>query len=96
MNTIEVRVPNIGDFKDVGVIEVFAKPGAAVKVDESLITLESDKATMDVPSPAAGTVKDVKVRVGDRVSEGAVPAARVSEALSKHGVDRAQPPPWTV
>jgi pyruvate dehydrogenase E2 component (dihydrolipoamide acetyltransferase) len=72
MNTIEVRVPNIGDFKDVGVIEVFAKPGARVAVDESLITLESDKATMDVPSPAAGTVKDVKVHVGDRVSEGSI------------------------
>ena len=70
MNTIEVRVPNIGDFKDVGVIEVLVKAGAPVKVDESLITLESDKATMDVPSPAAGTVQDVKVHVGDRVSEG--------------------------
>ena len=71
-STIEVRVPNIGDFKDVGVIEVFVKPGAAVKTDESLITLESDKATMDVPSPAAGTVKDVRVHVGDRVSEGSL------------------------
>jgi pyruvate dehydrogenase E2 component (dihydrolipoamide acetyltransferase) len=70
MNTIEVRVPNIGDFKDVGVIEVFVKPGDQVKFDESLLALESDKATMDVPSPAAGTVKEVKLEVGDRASEG--------------------------
>ena len=58
---IEVKVPDIGDFSDVPVIEVFVKPGDTVKADESLITLESDKATMDVPSPAAGTVKEVKV-----------------------------------
>ncbi|OFX22693.1 MAG: dihydrolipoamide acetyltransferase [Anaeromyxobacter sp. RBG_16_69_14] len=70
MNTIEVRVPNIGDFKDVGVIEVFVKPGDPVKFDESLLALESDKATMDVPSPAAGTVKEVRLKVGDRASEG--------------------------
>ncbi len=70
MNTIEVKVPNIGDFKDVGVVEIFVKPGDAVKVDEPLLTLESDKATMDVPSPAAGTVKDLKVKLGDRAREG--------------------------
>jgi pyruvate dehydrogenase E2 component (dihydrolipoamide acetyltransferase) len=72
MNPIEVRIPNIGDFKDVGVIDVMVKPGDAVKVDASLITLESDKATMDVPSPAAGTVRELRVKVGDRVSEGSV------------------------
>src|SRR6266699_3147355 len=72
MNTIEVKVPDIGDFKDVPVIEVFVKPGDAVKAEDSLVTLESDKATMDVPSPAAGTVKDLKVKVGDNVSEGSV------------------------
>lgn len=72
MNPIEVRIPNIGDFKDVGVIDVMVKPGDAVKVDASLITLESDKATMDVPSPTAGTVRELRVKVGDRVSEGTV------------------------
>jgi dihydrolipoamide dehydrogenase len=72
MNTIEVKVPDIGDFKDVPVIEVFVKPGDTVKAEDSLVTLESDKATMDVPAPAAGTVKDVKVKVGDKVSEGSV------------------------
>jgi len=70
MSTIEVRVPDIGDFKDVPVIEVFVKPGDAVKAEDSLVTLESDKATMDVPSPAAGTVKDVRVKLGDKVGEG--------------------------
>jgi dihydrolipoamide dehydrogenase len=70
MATLEVKVPDIGDFKDVPVIEVFVKPGDAVTVEDPLVTLESDKATMDVPSPAAGTVKDVHVKVGDKVSEG--------------------------
>ena len=68
--TIEVKVPDIGDFKDVPVIEVHVAEGAAVKAEEPLLTLESDKATMDVPSPAAGTVTGVKVKVGDRVGEG--------------------------
>src|SRR5258708_4819182 len=72
MSTIEVKVPDIGDFKDVPVIEVFVKPGDAVKAEDSLVTLESDKATMDVPAPTAGTVKDVKVKLGDKVSEGSV------------------------
>src|SRR5438552_7881646 len=70
MSTIEVKVPDIGDFKEVPVIEVFVKPGDTVKAEDSLVTLESDKATMDVPAPAAGTVKDLKVKVGDKVSEG--------------------------
>jgi len=72
MSTIEVKVPDIGDFKDVPVIEVFVKPGDAVKAEDSLVTLESDKATMDVPAPAAGTVKDLRIKVGDKVSEGSV------------------------
>src|SRR5882724_8548723 len=72
MSTIEVKVPDIGDFKDVPVIEVFVKPGDTVKAEDSLVALESDKATMDVPAPAAGTVKDLKVKVGDKVSEGSV------------------------
>src|SRR5207302_716092 len=72
MSTIEVKVPDIGDFKDVPVIEVFVKPGDAVKAEDPLVTLESDKATMDVPAPSAGTVKELKVKVGDKVSEGSV------------------------
>jgi pyruvate dehydrogenase E2 component (dihydrolipoamide acetyltransferase) len=67
---IEVRVPDIGDFKDVPVIEVLVKPGDAVKKDDSLVTLESDKATMEVPAPSSGTVKEIRVKVGDKVSEG--------------------------
>jgi len=67
---IEVKVPDIGDFKDIPVIEVLVKPGDVVEQEQSLVTLESDKATMDVPSSAAGTVKEVKVKVGDNVSEG--------------------------
>ena len=68
----EVKVPDIGDFKDVPVIEVFVKPGDQVKPEDALVSLESDKATMDVPAPSAGTVKEVKVKVGDKVSEGSV------------------------
>ncbi|MFO1413448.1 MAG: dihydrolipoyllysine-residue acetyltransferase [Burkholderiales bacterium] len=70
MSTMEVKVPDIGDFKDVPVIEVLVKPGDTVKAEDALVTLESDKATMDVPSPAAGTVRAIAVKVGDKVSEG--------------------------
>ncbi|WP_305729655.1 biotin/lipoyl-containing protein, partial [Burkholderia ubonensis] len=69
---IEVKVPDIGDYKDVPVIEVLVKAGDTVEPEQSLVTLESDKATMDVPSPSAGTVKEVKVKVGDAVSEGSL------------------------
>ncbi|MCP5365515.1 MAG: dihydrolipoyl dehydrogenase, partial [Hyphomicrobiales bacterium] len=68
----EIKVPDIGDFKDVEIIEVHVSAGAEVSAEEPLITLESDKATMEVPSPASGTVKDVTVSVGDKVSEGSV------------------------
>lgn len=68
--TLEVKVPDIGDYKDVPVIEIGVKVGDTVEKEQSLVTLESDKATMDVPSPAAGVVKDIKVKVGDSVSEG--------------------------
>ncbi|WP_305847229.1 biotin/lipoyl-containing protein, partial [Niveibacterium sp. COAC-50] len=67
---IEVKVPDIGDFKDVPVIEVAVKPGDSVEAEATLLTLESDKATMDVPSPVAGVVKEIKVVVGDKVAEG--------------------------
>ena len=68
----EVRVPDIGDFKDVPVIEVLVSPGDSVKAEDALITLESDKATMDVPSPGEGEIAELKVKVGDTVSEGDV------------------------
>ncbi len=67
---IEVRVPDIGDFKDVAVIEVFVKPGDSVKVEQSLITVESDKASMEIPSSHAGVLKELKVKVGDKVNIG--------------------------
>jgi pyruvate dehydrogenase E2 component (dihydrolipoamide acetyltransferase) len=70
--TLEVKVPDIGDFKDVPVIEVLVKSGDRVRAEDPLLTLESDKATMDVPSPAAGVVGEVRVKVGDKVSEGVV------------------------
>jgi pyruvate dehydrogenase E2 component (dihydrolipoamide acetyltransferase) len=70
MQIIEISVPDIGDFKDVPVIEILARPGEAVRVDDALVVLESDKATIDVPSPFAGVVKEVRVRLGDRVSQG--------------------------
>ena len=72
MATIEVKVPDIGDFKDVPVIELLVKPGDTVKKEESLITLESDKATMEVPSTHAGTVREMRVKVGDKVAQGTV------------------------
>ncbi len=70
-DTIEVRVPDIGDFKEVPVIEVLVKAGDRVKKNDSLITLESEKASMEVPAEADGVVQDVKVKVGDKVSVGA-------------------------
>ena len=69
---IEIKVPDIGDFKEVGVIEILVKPGDAVQKETSLITVESDKATMEIPSPAAGIVEEVKVKLGDKVAEGSL------------------------
>ncbi|UVH54916.1 dihydrolipoyllysine-residue acetyltransferase [Variovorax paradoxus] len=67
---VEIKVPDIGDFKDVAVIEVLVKPGDAIKVEQSLITVESDKASMEIPSSAAGVLKELKVKVGDTVNIG--------------------------
>ena len=69
---IEVKVPAIGDFKNIPVIEVLVKPGDTVKPEDSLVTLESDKATLDVPAPVAGVVKELKVKLGDKLSEGSL------------------------
>jgi dihydrolipoamide dehydrogenase len=71
-NPVEVKVPDIGDFKDVAVIEVLVKPGEVIALDTSLVTVESDKASMEIPSSHAGTIKELKVRLGDKVSEGSV------------------------
>src|SRR5437868_8192393 len=89
MSTIEVKVPDIGDFTDVPVIDVFVKAGDAVKAEDPLVTLESDKATMDVPSPSAGVIKDVKLKVGDKVSEGSV--ILVLETQAQAGAPAAAP-----
>jgi pyruvate dehydrogenase E2 component (dihydrolipoamide acetyltransferase) len=70
MALIEVKVPDIGDFKDVAVIELLVKPGDAVKPEQSLITVESDKASMEIPSPAAGVVRELKVKLGDKLNVG--------------------------
>lgn len=72
MSVIEIKVPDIGDFKDVGVIEVLVQPGDTVKAEQSLITVESDKASMEIPCPHAGVVKELRVNVGDTVNEGSV------------------------
>ena len=72
MASQEIRVPNIGEFTDVPVIEVHVQPGQAVAAEDPLLTLESDKATMDVPAPTAGTITQVLVEVGDTVSQGSV------------------------
>jgi pyruvate dehydrogenase E2 component (dihydrolipoamide acetyltransferase) len=77
---VDVAVPDIGDFKDVAVIEVLVKPGDTIQVEQSLITVESDKASMEIPSSHAGVVKELKVKVGDKVSQGSVVA--VVEASS--------------
>ena len=91
---IEVKVPNIGDFKDVAIIEVHVEPGAAIKAEDPLITLESDKATLEVPSPAAGTAAEIKVKTGDRVSEGdLILLLRTAEAKAVDGAVAKPPAP---
>ena len=72
MALIDVQVPDIGDFKDVAIIEVLVKPGDTVKAEQSLITVESDKASMEIPSSHAGVVKELKVALGDKINQGTV------------------------
>jgi len=95
---IEIRVPDIGDFKDVEVIEVLVKPGDAVAKEQSLIALESDKATMEIPAPEAGVVRELKVKLGDKVSEGSAilmleqgPGTAASEAPKRAAAKSATP-----
>ncbi|MBV1776935.1 dihydrolipoyl dehydrogenase [Burkholderiaceae bacterium DAT-1] len=89
--TIELKVPDIGDYKDVEIIEVFVKAGDSVKKDESLITLETDKATMEVPASHAGVVKEVRIKLGDKVSEGSIVA--VIESAASATASAAAPTP---
>ena len=96
-DSIEVKVPDIGGDTDVDVIEVLVAPGDVIEAETGLITLETDKATMDVPSPAAGTVKDVKISVGDKVSEGSLvlileTSAGASEPVAESAVESAPAP----
>ena len=72
MNVIDIEVPDIGDFADVEIIEILVKPGDDISVEQSLITVESDKASMEIPSPVAGKLQELKVKVGDKVSKGTV------------------------
>ena len=72
MSLVEIKVPDIGDFKEVEVIELLVKPGDTVKLDQSLITVESDKASMEIPCNQAGVIKELKVKIGDKVAEGSL------------------------
>ena len=72
MSLIDIKVPDIGDFAEVGVIELLVQPGDTVTVDQSLITVESDKASMEIPSSHAGVVKELRVQLGDKVKQGSV------------------------
>jgi dihydrolipoyl dehydrogenase len=83
MSTVEVRVPDIGDFKDVPIIEVHVAPGSDVKAEDPLITLESDKATMEVPAPKGGRIEAIHVKVGDKVSEGSLIVSLVEVGASQ-------------
>ncbi|WP_081420371.1 dihydrolipoyl dehydrogenase [Pseudoxanthomonas sp. Root630] len=91
-NTIEVKVPDIGDYSDVPVIEILVAVGDAVKKDQGLVTLESDKATLEVPSSAAGVVKEIKVKLGDALSEGSVVAVLEAEGAAVSAPAPAAPP----
>ncbi|HYC45171.1 MAG TPA: dihydrolipoyl dehydrogenase [Burkholderiales bacterium] len=92
-NIVEVKVPDIGDFENIPVIEVLVKPGDAIGKEDALVTLESDKATMDVPSPAAGTVRELKVKAGDKVSEGTLLLTLDSEAQGEPAPEAKAPAP---
>ncbi|MEK7230509.1 MAG: dihydrolipoyl dehydrogenase [Pseudomonadota bacterium] len=99
-NVIEVKIPDIGDFKDIPVVDILVKPGDSVKPEDPLITLESDKATLEIPAPQAGTVRELRVKVGDKVSQGtliltldAAGAAAVSAAPAPAAPTPAKPAP---
>ncbi|HNR91437.1 MAG TPA: dihydrolipoyl dehydrogenase, partial [Dokdonella sp.] len=92
MAAIDIKVPDIGNYHDIPVIELLVKPGDTVKKDQGLVTLESDKATMEVPSTVAGVVKELKVQLGDTVSEGVVVAVVEAETAGTAPVAAAPVP----
>ena len=85
MSSIDIQVPDIGDFDEVTVIELLVKVGDTVKVEQSLITVESDKASMEIPSSHAGVVKEIKIKLGDKVKQGSIVIA-LEAAASASGV----------
>ncbi len=91
-NLVDIKIPDIGDFKDVEVVEVMVKPGDKIRVDDPLVAIESEKATMEVPAPQAGVVKELKVKVGDKVSEGSPIIVLEAEAATADG-DAKRPVP---
>ncbi len=95
MALIDIKVPDIGDFKDVAVIELLVKPGDTVKLEQSLISVESDKASMEIPSSHAGVVKEIKLKVGDTVNEGSVILSLEAAGAAAPAAAAAQPPAAT-
>jgi pyruvate dehydrogenase E2 component (dihydrolipoamide acetyltransferase) len=102
MALVEVKVPDIGDFKDVQIIELLVKPGDTVRAEQSLVTVESDKASMEIPSSHAGVVKELKVALGDKINEGtlllmletgAAAAPAPAPAAAATPPSRPRPPP---
>ncbi|TXN54589.1 biotin/lipoyl-containing protein, partial [Methylobacterium sp. WL2] len=89
---LQIALPNIGDYRDVPVIELLVKPGDRLAVDDLILSIESDKATMEVPSPVAGTVREILVGVGSKVSEG-TPILLVEPAEGGEAADAPLPPP---
>ena len=89
---IEIRIPDIGDFEDVEIVEILVGPGDRVEVDEPIISIESDKATMEVPSPVAGEILELRVSLGDSVSEGTVLALVAVEEAGEASPESAPPP----
>ena len=89
MATLDIAVPDIGDFDEVTVIELLVKPGDSIKADQSLLTVESDKASMEIPSSAAGVVKEVKVKLGDKVKQGSIVLSLESADLASDSVPKA-------
>src|SRR6185436_8137745 len=90
-NLTDIKVPDIGDFKDVAVIEILVKPGDTIKLEQSLVTVESDKASMEIPSSVAGVLKELKVKIGDTVNIGDLLA--IVEGSAAAGAVPAAPAP---
>ncbi|NDG35271.1 MAG: dihydrolipoyl dehydrogenase, partial [Betaproteobacteria bacterium] len=91
MQVVEIKVPDIGDFADVTVIELLVKPGDAISVEQSLLTVESDKASMEIPSNAAGILQKLLIQLGDKVSEGTPIAILQVQQVAKPAAEAATP-----